>query len=331
MPFLDDHELKRSDKRLVRLHEILIQAYDDEYEALALAGQVGLLKADIARYPKLRNTWWSILEESAREGQLRRLLDVALRDPTSDNWHEQLREVIGIPSGPVVSETVEHKKSTRGPEQRDDAKRPGVGMRANLWDVGTTLKLRFLNGSPELQTKVAAVAFQWLEYANLKFEIADDEAAPIRISFDQLGSWAYQGKDSLAVPVSEPTVNFGWLNDESPIEEIEMVVLHEFGHVLGLQHEHGNPSSTLKWNRSKVYEHLAGSPNYWSRETVDSAVFAIWPPGYFPLHKVFDPDSIMMFEMPAHYFIEGKAIERNRRLSPVDKQFAAALYPLRSE
>jgi hypothetical protein len=32
-------------------------AYDDEVEALALAGQVGLLRADVARFPKLHRSF----------------------------------------------------------------------------------------------------------------------------------------------------------------------------------------------------------------------------------------------------------------------------------
>ena len=172
-------------------------------------------------------------------------------------------------------------------------------------------------------------ANQWLEYANLKFDFGEHKKAQIRISFDKLGgSWAYQGKDALSVPAAEPTVNFGWLTETSSREEVEKVVLHEFGHVLGLQHEHGNPASTLNWNRPKVYELLGGPPNRWSRNEVDHFVFAIWPPSYFPVHKVYDPDSIMMFQMSADYFVEGDGIKDNTQLSPLDKQFAAALYPL---
>src|SRR5688500_13192199 len=91
---LDRKAVDRSDERTVQLHRILIQAYDDEYEALAIAGQVGLLKADIERYPKLSLTWWSILEESAREGRLRRLIEEALKDPTIANWKPQLSDIV---------------------------------------------------------------------------------------------------------------------------------------------------------------------------------------------------------------------------------------------
>ena len=108
MDALDRAKLNRKDEQIVHLHEIFIRAYDDLYEALALAGQVGVLKADISIYPKLRNTWWSILEESAKEHQLRRLVEIALSDPTSESWHDQISAVLAAPP----SQTTEAKEAT---------------------------------------------------------------------------------------------------------------------------------------------------------------------------------------------------------------------------
>jgi hypothetical protein len=171
---------------------------------------------------------------------------------------------------------------------------------------------------------------QWLEYTDLKVEFGDAPDAEIRISLVGEGSWSYVGIDALAIPKTDPTAMFGWLNATSPRSEVDRVVLHEFGHVLGLLHEHGNPASTIAWDRPAVYAYYANPPNYWSREQVDSIVFSIWPPGYFPLHKVFDPASIMMFPIAGELLAAGPAIDWNSELSPVDKQFAAALYPRRS-
>jgi hypothetical protein len=39
----------------------------------------------------------------------------------------------------------------------------------------------------------------------------------------------------------------------------------------------------------------------------------------------------MMYEMQASFFVDKKAITRNGQLSALDKQFVAALYPLRSD
>ena len=58
-----------------------------------------------------------------------------------------------------------------------------------------------------------------------------------------------------------------------------------------------------------------------------SNIFSIWPPGYYPLYNVFDPDSIQMLPIPVELLKGGEAIGWNRELSPVVKQFIASLYP----
>ena len=314
----------------MQLHRILIQAYDDEYDALAIAGQVGLLKADIERYPKLSLTWWSILEESAREGRLRRLIETALSDPTIASWKPQLNELIVLTAASPKAEKPAGRDAT-GEEGRQKSRRPKVGDAASLWDIETELTIGFFKGSSKLKSWIEEAAMQWVEYANLKFVLTDVSKATIRVGFDQEGAWAYLGKRALEIPRKEPTCNFGWFTSTTSREDVFKTVLHEFGHVLGLQHEHGNPASTLKWNKPAVYADFTGPPNHWTREDVDREIFTIWPPKYFPVHKVFDRDSIMMYQMPETWFLKGDKIPENKTLSDLDKQFAAALYPLRAQ
>jgi serralysin len=327
---LDHDRIARDDPTTIALHEILIRAYDDDVEALSLAGQVGILRADIERYPKLRHTWWSILEVAAAEGQLRRLVDTALQDPTIAGWHPKIREVIHVPSGRLVQKDKQQPKGETQTDARGEGTQTRVGNRAKLWEPGTVLRAKFLDGPTRLRDRVEKIAMEWFEYADLKMEFGNADDAQIRVSFKLDGSWSYLGPDALMVAPTEPTINFGWVNLDTPQAEVQRVVRHEFGHVMGLQHEQQNPVSTIKWNRRKVYEAYTGPPNFWSRETVDQHFFAIWAPGYYPVHKVFDPDSIMIFPIPSDLLRSGPEIGWNGNLSGVDKQFVAALYPKRS-
>ena len=333
--FLDHRPLDETDASIRGLHDIFIRAYGRLDDALAIAGQVGLIAADIEIHLKLRLTWWSILREAADESVLRRLVDQALLDPTIGAWHAKMRQILAVPVGPV---TVPSGAAAK-PGQREDGEEAetgarsesGVGSQARLWTPGTVLRVRFLSGDPRLQARVRRAATRWLDVVNLKMEFGTDPDAQIRVDFDSaLGSWSYLGTDALTIPKGERTINLGWLDATTDAETLDRTVMHEFGHVLGLMHEHQNPTSTLKWDRPAVYKSLGGPPNHWTRQMVDEQIFKIWPPRYFPFPKVFDRASIMMFPQPAEYFRDDQAVDWNPTLSPLDLQFAAALYPGRS-
>lgn len=92
--------------------------------------------------------------------------------------------------------------------------------------------------------------------------------AEIRIDFQDDGAWSYIGTDCKDIPLNQSTMNFGWQD--------EGVVLHEFGHAIGLIHEHQNPLGGIKWNKPNVYRDLGGPPNLWPKETVDHNMFATY-------------------------------------------------------
>ncbi|MBV7329657.1 hypothetical protein KFU94_15715 [Chloroflexi bacterium TSY] len=84
-----------------------------------------------------------------------------------------------------------------------------------LWLPGRTLRVRFMDGDPVVQQKVADIFPEWSQYANLHFVQSHDDNAEIRISFQSAGSWSYIGTDALVVPTDRPTMNFGWLKRTS--------------------------------------------------------------------------------------------------------------------
>ena len=61
------------------------------------------------------------------------------------------------------------------------------------------------------------------------------------------GSWSYLGTDATRVPKESFTMNLGYVDRPT--------VLHEFGHSLGLIHEHQSPfPGGFEWNREEVRE-----------------------------------------------------------------------------
>ncbi|MBX3012118.1 MAG: hypothetical protein KF832_11460 [Caldilineaceae bacterium] len=200
-------------------------------------------------------------------------------------------------------------------------------LRNKLWEpAGRTLRIRFLDGDAAVQQKVIHFAQEWTQVANLHFDFGEHAHAEIRISFQQPGSWSFIGTDALAIPAAEPTMNFGWLTRGTPNDEVRRVVLHEFGHAIGLIHEHQNPAAAIPWNTKAVYDYYAGPPNNWSREQVEVNLFRTYA-AELTQHSAFDPQSIMLYPIPAEFTTDGSSVGWNQTLSVVDRAYVAAWYP----
>jgi len=202
--------------------------------------------------------------------------------------------------------------------------------KARRWRNGRTLKVRFLEGDPGLQTRVATCAKEWMTYANIAFDFGNHAGAEIRVAFQQgAGSWSAVGTDALVeqwFPKSEATMNFGWLTPASSDEEVASVVLHEFGHAIGLIHEHQSPAASINWNKELIYRQLAGPPNNWSRDTVDHNVFDRMAPAEITNSK-YDKLSIMHYFFPKEWTLDATAFKENNALSEMDKAFISRQYP----
>jgi serralysin len=199
---------------------------------------------------------------------------------------------------------------------------------AVLWAKGAAVRVRFLEGDPGLQKKVQDYASEWTKYGDIKLQFVSDGDAEIRIAFTQgAGSWSTIGTDAMSVTrQAEPTMNYGWLTPGSDDQAIAEVVLHEFGHAVGLAHEHQNPVGGIKWNKEAVYRDLSGPPNNWSREKIDHNMFDRYNED-IAIYSTFDPKSIMLYPIPAPWTMDGGAVGwGNKELSENDKTFIQRCY-----
>lgn len=196
------------------------------------------------------------------------------------------------------------------------------------WNSGDQIRVAFLEGDPGLRDRVRAVAERWTgtDMANLSLQFVDEGDAEIRVAFQQGdGSWSYLGTQCRDIPAGQPTMNYGWLTPDSPDDELQRVVLHEFGHALGLIHEHQNPKGGIDWNEPAVIADLSGPPNFWDEATIRHNVLDHYAPDAVTATDV-DAESIMMYPIPAAWTNDGFSADLTNDLSENDKQLIRDVY-----
>ena len=212
------------------------------------------------------------------------------------------------------------------PDTSRDGK-PLSGRKWSFWDkYKRTLYVAFIDGDPIVQEKVIAVAKEWENYCNKEFLFINgtqkDIEPDITVSFKEIGSWSEIGKVS---KLKVPSMNLGWLKPDTDDEEYRRVVLHEFGHALGLVHEHQNPNYKINWNKENIYAYYFQKFG-WQKELTDKNFFQVYNANQMN-SSAFDSLSIMLYEIPAVFTTDGFKTKANTQLSETDKKWIGIIYP----
>ena len=201
-------------------------------------------------------------------------------------------------------------------------------VKANKWPKKAVIRIAFLDGTAQQKALVKKYAEEWVtNLARLTFSWVNNAAqSDIRISFQYSGSWSVIGTTCRNVPKNQPTMNFGWLTPTVTAAEAKRVILHEFGHALGLIHEHQNPLGAIQWDKPAVIADLSGPPNNWDLATIQHNMFDTYPKQDINGTQL-DKDSIMLYPIPASWTNGTFQAGMNKELSAKDKSFIKQQYP----
>lgn len=205
-----------------------------------------------------------------------------------------------------------------------------AGYIDKLWPPSTdVLRVYFFGGQNTRTAKVLGIANQWHDHCRIRFEATDDiDKSDIRVSFEPGGSWSYIGKDAQdAALVGNPTMNFSVLTTTISEEEYQQVVLHEFGHALGMVHEHQAGVPPIQWSVGYVQMWCSGPPNNWTADDVQRNIFHRYQQSETNHSGGMDMASIMIYRVPEEFTINRIWFPSNHELSKRDKEHIAKIYP----
>lgn len=195
-----------------------------------------------------------------------------------------------------------------------------------LWEPGRTLWVSFM-GAPDRQWKmeVYELGCQWVDLsdANLTLELCEDndQSAQIRIKLDPA---APHNESDLGTDALIGEFETMILNVRPDNAHFRKTVLHEFGHALGMMHEHQHPDSNIAWNEAIVVE--AYTHAGWAEADIRAQMFAV-NSSLGLVKTAYDPASVMHYPIASNFTLNGFHVGFNEALSEKDLECMRLAYP----
>lgn len=244
-----------------------------------------------------------------------------------------------------------------------------VFLKSQLWEPGSTIKVSFADdNAPEWEKAwVEKMVKTKLEpHVNLTFTFLNTHNnsgnmnGDIRVTFNTTGSFTQVGIGNTANK-GEPSCHLEFVDPPGTDGESSSftykgktynvpanakrngnnegaTVIHEFGHAVGMLHEHQSPNVDFKWKCKAVFTEYGKAPNYWKkddicnnilqRQNAPSVCECPEQPGMGEIvASKFDPKSIMLYPFGAGLsdtYPDG--ISPNNELSRTDVEWLSKMY-----
>jgi hypothetical protein len=208
-------------------------------------------------------------------------------------------------------------------KERDNYHEAPMADNYLLWDVGSSLYITFINGSKQLHQKVMQIGNEWSKYANIKFVERETGESNIRIIFNDTGLVKTAvGVMNNMIPQDEPTCFIDTSNIQSATL-FKSIILHTFGHLMGMQHENVVPLNGRKWNYFALDKYAIR--NKWTEFEKNRRIIYLYSTSVSN-SLIADRRSVMYYT-PKEDWVNEKASPVNDSLSMMDKTIAELSYP----
>ena len=202
-----------------------------------------------------------------------------------------------------------------------------------VWPKGKKLIVSYIDGNQRQKKLVQKHSQEWSQFANLDFQFYDSpKLVPagtkidILITFNGNRNTSSVGTDSrqYSFENKEPSMTFNGLNDLAGVNRF--VILHEFGHALGLEHEHQHIRRDFTFDSEKTKEYYKKTYGF-SFEETENFILKTTEEGKNTYFSTYDPSSIMHYKFHSSITKEKIDFKENYSLSLLDKIEIAQLYP----
>jgi hypothetical protein len=280
---------------------------------------------------------------------------------TAENMEAQILPQTGLPPKVYLDKIPVGTLS-----EMTDATR-AVGFPSVSWTT-PIVTVAFNGGNPGVYALIEATAFEWTSNGGrlkFSFRLRDgsfrkwsdsntSRAAEIRIGFftdaARDGYWSTVGTYARRVNAGEATMNFGDLgatlsqyydgknHAEWLTSYAHTTILHEFGHAIGLNHEHFHPQCQPDLKLEEIVSYLTGPPNKWQREqamyNMDATTYFATVSAKPAFTPKIDQSSVMLYSFPDSFYKSGKTspcrpsgpLHYATQLSAEDRHYYASSY-----
>jgi len=216
--------------------------------------------------------------------------------------------------------------------QQTDNTRSGRQKRAiatidSLWAPGSVLRVSFIGKTHwRLKRAIFKTALEWitLSGANLSLSRAPDNDPGAQIRILTSRHLPYNESAVGTAALTEPGETMS-LNVRPRDAAFRQTVLHEFGHALGLEHEHQHPDANIPWDVPEVLRIVAATQGWSDAEIMEEMINRRSDTGL--LKVAYDPTSVMHYPIQQALTLGDWEVGDNNQLSNKDLMLIRLAYP----